>query len=304
LTPDTIKKGMEALEDIEQQIKLPSPDRNVIIAAVNRYYTIIPHNFGFLKPPIIDTYAMLQIEYDLLAMLSDAEITVSMLSGNNDLTNKYMSLKNDITPLKPDSDEWQRIRTYLNHTTQEGHPQILNIYKLNRHGEKEPFSQHDHIAYRKLLWHGSSVCVFAAILSGGLKIMPHAGGRVGAGLYFADMFEKSEQYLGYSEDNKALILLNEVVLGSIHHIQCDDPSLVRPPDGFDSVLAQGSVMPDPNMDYSDFSLSSSNHPVAIPQGLQIEVDDQSDFSHNEYLIYDQTQVSSKYLLMLKGGSSW
>jgi hypothetical protein len=39
-----------------------------------------------------------------------------------------------------------------------------------------------------------------SILSGGLKIMPHAGGRVGRGLYFADMISKSEQYLGLHGD--------------------------------------------------------------------------------------------------------
>jgi hypothetical protein len=40
------------------------------------------------------------------------------------------------------------------------------------------------------------VCFLNSILSGGLKIMPHAGGRVGRGLYFADMIAKSSQYLG------------------------------------------------------------------------------------------------------------
>jgi len=30
--------------------------------------------------------------------------------------------------------------------------------------------------------------------------MPHAGGRVGRGLYFADMISKSEQYLGLHGD--------------------------------------------------------------------------------------------------------
>ncbi len=33
--------------------------------------------------------------------------------------------------------------------------------------------------------------------------MPHSGGRVGAGLYFADMIEKSEQYLGFHDNTVA-----------------------------------------------------------------------------------------------------
>jgi len=47
---------------------------------------------------------------------------------------------------------------------------ILDIYKLDREGEAERFSQHNHIEHRKLLWHGSNVAVFAAILSTGLKM--------------------------------------------------------------------------------------------------------------------------------------
>mgnify|MGYP001793879321 CR=1 FL=1 len=49
---------------------------------------------------------------------------------------------------------------------------------------------------KKMLWHGTSIAVAAAILKGGLRIMPHSGGRVGKGIYFASEAAKS---LGYSK---------------------------------------------------------------------------------------------------------
>ena len=47
---------------------------------------------------------------------------------------------------------------------------------------------------RRLLWHGTNVAVVAAILKSGLRIMPHSGGRVGRGIYFASENSKSAAY--------------------------------------------------------------------------------------------------------------
>jgi len=58
----------------------------------------------------------------------------------------------------------------------------------------ERFSANKNVEHRKLLWHGTNVAVVAAILKGGLRIMPHSGGRVGKGLYFASENGKSAGY--------------------------------------------------------------------------------------------------------------
>lgn len=44
------------------------------------------------------------------------------------------------------------------------------------------------------MWHGTNVAVVAAILKTGLRIMPHSGGRVGRGIYFASENDKSAGY--------------------------------------------------------------------------------------------------------------
>ena len=56
------------------------------------------------------------------------------------------------------------------------------------------FKAHDKKENRKLLWHGTNVAVVAAILKSGLRIMPHSGGRVGRGIYFASENRKSAAY--------------------------------------------------------------------------------------------------------------
>uniref|UniRef100_A0A6B2KXW8 Poly [ADP-ribose] polymerase n=1 Tax=Arcella intermedia TaxID=1963864 RepID=A0A6B2KXW8_9EUKA len=296
-----IMKGRQILEEIENSLK--TGNKKFIVEGSNRYYTIIPHNFGFFKPPLLDTEEKLQREFELLNTLADIEVTKKLSESSDDMTSKYLSLKNEIIPLSDKDEEWTRIFNYVKNTSENQDLKICHIYKLNRDGEKALFSNHDSVTYRKLLWHGSCVSVFGSILSTGLKIMPHSGGRVGSGLYFADMFSKSANYLGYSQ-NKALILLNEVALGSMEKIREDVPHYTAPSSGYNSVLAEGRVMPDENGDYLDRFLSASGNPVIIPQGEAKTKNFKTSFSHNEYLVYDQTQVAMKYLLMLEMKSSW
>ena len=62
------------------------------------------------------------------------------------------------------------------------------------HTQSARFSTHHKLDNRRLLWHGTNVAVVAAILKSGLRIMPHSGGRVGRGIYFASENGKSAGY--------------------------------------------------------------------------------------------------------------
>lgn len=53
------------------------------------------------------------------------------------------------------------------------------------------FQAHSKLGNRKLLWHGTNVAVVAAILTSGLRITPHSGGRFGKGIYFTSENSKS-----------------------------------------------------------------------------------------------------------------
>lgn len=160
------------------------------------------------------------------------------------------------------------------------------------------FKAHDSIANRKLLWHGTNVAVVVAILKTGLRIMPHSGGRVGKGIYFASENGKSAGYVGHAHQkgqNIGIMFLNEVALGKEHHITRDDPSLVRPPPGYDCVIAKGMTEPDPA---KDAILELDGKKVIVPQGQPINTKISSSFSQSEYLVYDEGQNRIRYLLKM------
>lgn len=60
--------------------------------------------------------------------------------------------------------------------------------------QEDRFQAYSKLGNRKLLWHGTNMAVVAAILTTGLRIMPHSGGRVGKGIYFASENSKSAGY--------------------------------------------------------------------------------------------------------------
>ena len=147
-----------------------------------------------------------------------------------------------------------------------------------RQGER--FKAHSELSNRRLLWHGTNVAVVVAILKSGLRIMPHSGGRVGRGIYFASENGKSSCYgtlnalyytfrrailsrtklnsifcyylcviiviffeVGTSSKNIGIMFLVEVALGKEHEITMDNSSLKSAPKGFDSVVARGRTEP-------------------------------------------------------------
>lgn len=95
-------------------------------------------------------------------------------------------------------------------------PKILNVWEMDRetevgaarlirHNQPPPanvaltsqgerYSENGGLENRRLLWHGTNIAVVAAILKSGLRIMPHSGGRVGRGIYFASENSKSAGY--------------------------------------------------------------------------------------------------------------
>jgi len=168
---------------------------------------------------------------------------------------------------------------------------------MSRNTEGARFSAHEDLDNRRLLWHGTNVAVVVAILKSGLRIMPHSGGRVGRGIYFASENSKSANYVGCA-GNIGIMFLNEVALGKEWHINQDDGSLRQAPTGYDSIVAKGWTEPDPSL---DIKLKFEGHDVVIPQGKPIRQPqwNASTFSQSEYLVYKESQVRMRYLLKLQ-----
>ncbi|XP_053152140.1 protein mono-ADP-ribosyltransferase PARP3 isoform X1 [Hemicordylus capensis] len=314
LSKQQIAKGFEALEAIEAALQKPRPSQKQLQELSSRFYTIIPHNFGRTRPPSIDTQEVVQAKKDMLLVLADIELAQSLQAQKkkeeeeeeemeveevpHPLDKDYGLLKCELTLVDPSSEDYKLIVTYVKKTGGTYRElQVLNVWKVNRESEGSRFKIHDHLENRRLLWHGTNVAVIAAILKSGLRIMPHSGGRVGKGLYFASENSKSAGYVGTTSTRVGIMFLNEVALGKEYRITRDDPSLRKPPDGYDSVVACGVTEPDPAYDKE---LILEGKTVLVSQGKPISMTKYRDssFSQSEYLIYQESQCRIRYLVEL------
>lgn len=310
LSKTQIAKGFEVLEEIEEVLNGSKINSSKINDLSSKFYTVIPQDFGRAKPPLIDSKEKLQQKYDMLMVLSDIELAQNMSEESvkkeeidtskppHPLDTNYEQLKCKLDLLDKNSEEFKVIEEYAKETKGYYPCQILNVWKVEREDEVKRFQEHDSIEHRKLLWHGTNVAVVAAILKTGLRIMPHSGGRVGKGIYFASEQGKSAGYVGTAQHrnkNIGIMFLNEVALGKEHHITRDDCSLTKPPAGFDSIVARGCTEPDPK---KDTLLTIKGKKVIVPQGKPISQNISSSFSQSEYLVYKESQNHIRYLLKI------
>eukprot|EP01126_Amoeba_proteus_P018010 TRINITY_DN1894_c0_g2_i5.p1 TRINITY_DN1894_c0_g2~~TRINITY_DN1894_c0_g2_i5.p1 ORF type:complete len:400 (-),score=89.99 TRINITY_DN1894_c0_g2_i5:75-1274(-) len=306
-----VDRGHAALDEIEKALKKPRSDSLPELSS--RFYTVIPHSFGRSRPPVIDSAEALQQKRDMLAVLSDivlaqklakevaeTEGKESVVEVEHPIDKKYQQLHCSVTPLDQEGETYEIIEQYLSATSQRTGRKLklLEVFEVNREGETNRFAAHRALKNRKLLWHGTNVAVVVAILSSGLRIMPHSGGRVGKGIYFASENSKSAGYVRPTADGIGFMFLNEVALGKEFHIKQDDPSLVKAPSGYDSIVAKGWNEPDPK---KDKIINIAGNEVIVPQGEPVPQPEwnTSSFSQSEYLIYKESQNHMRYLLKIK-----
>ncbi|XP_069987856.1 protein mono-ADP-ribosyltransferase PARP3-like [Penaeus vannamei] len=300
-----IAKGLEALIDIEDAIKKNKP-RSVLMELTSKFYTLIPHNFGRSAPPVIDTDEVVQKKKEVMLTLSDIELTQSLQKEkeNKDLhplLEKYEMLDCVLEYVEKSSSEFMLLKEYATACPQTRNGPLLDVWRVDRKGEKERFAAHDAIQHRKLLWHGTNVAVVAAILKAGLRIMPHSGGLVGRGIYFASEHAKSSWYVRShcgifeGESNVGFMFLVEVALGRESSITQCDGSLTKAPNGYDSVVARGSREPDPK---KNKKVVFDGKDVIVPVGKPVPQKEwaQSGFCQSEYLVYKESQARIRYVL--------
>ncbi|XP_040214639.1 protein mono-ADP-ribosyltransferase PARP3 [Rana temporaria] len=311
LSKGQIAKGFDALENLQAALdrKAKKPELSDLSS---RFYTIIPHNFGRQTPPIIDTLEVLQAKKDMLLVLADIELAQTLQADKvkqeeesqleevpHPLDVDYQLLKCELDLLTPKSEEYKVIDKYVKNTGPTYRSlKILNVWRVARDLEEERLKEHEDIENRRLLWHGTNVAVVAAILKSGLRIMPHSGGRVGRGIYFASENSKSAGYVGCTSKALGIMFLNEVALGEEYHITTDDCSLKKAPAGYDSVVARGMTEPDPK---KDAELTLDGRKIIVPQGPPIQMPKFKDshFGQSEYLVYKESQARMRYLLLLQ-----
>lgn len=299
-----VQKGFEVLDELRKAIK--AKKKAAIMEQTSRFYTVIPHAFGRSTPPLIDTDELADKKTEMLNVLSDIELAISLEKEEkkeakaeklapHPADENYKKLNAELELVAPGSDEHKLVLQYVDATASSYRkPKVLDVFRLDRKGEAERFKKHDGIKHRKLLWHGTNVAVVAAICKSGLRIMPHSGGRVGKGIYTASENGKSINYMGWAK-NLGVMFLAEVALGKEHSITKDDHTLKAAPKGFDSIVARGHTEPDPS---KEVVRKFDGKDVIIPQGKPIKQSQysKSSFTQSEYLVYQESQIRLRYAI--------
>jgi len=306
LSKAQVQSAYEVLEDIEKEIN-GRKRRNVLSDLSSRYYTVLPHAFGRQRPPVIDNHDMLQKEYDLVNVIGDIEEAQQMKREVENEDDEAEEAKNPIDAdfetlnmdywnvVDPKSDLFKMLKKYAENSKGHCNAKLLNIFEVARGGEGERFQKFDNLKERYLFWHGTNVAVVAAILKSGLRIMPHSGGRVGAGIYLASEHAKSVGYTcpaQWKGKQVGVMFLAEAAVGKCKVIDADDHKLRKAPKGFHSVLAKGNQSP---LGTGDVAIEIENREVKIPLGPIKPTSANSRFHQDEILIYDEGQHRLRYV---------
>lgn len=208
LSQKQIETAYKILTEVQEMIKNTTGSDSKFLDASNRFFTLIPHDFGMKSPPLLDNPDFVKAKIDMLESLKEIDIAYSLLKtkdedkGKDPIDSHYDKLKTEITVLGRDTEEWSILEEYVKNTHAATHTQytleIEEIFKVSRKGESKRFKPFKALPNRKLLWHGSRTTNFAGILSQGLRIAPPeapvTGYMFGKGIYFADMVSKSANY--------------------------------------------------------------------------------------------------------------
>ncbi|XP_062198362.1 poly [ADP-ribose] polymerase 2-like isoform X2 [Phragmites australis] len=305
LSNSTILKGYDVLKRISNVISRANMQQ--LEQLTGEFYTVIPHDFGFrnMCEFIIDTPQKLKAKLEMVEALGEIEIATKLLEDDSNdkddpLYARYKQLRCDFTPLEVDSEEYSLIKTYLMNTHAKTHSgytvDVVQIFKVSRHGETERFQKFTSTGNRMLLWHGSRLSNWTGILSQGLRIAPPeapvTGYMFGKGVYFADMFSKSANYCYASEASRSgVLLLCEVALGNMNELLNADYHANNLPKGKLSTKGVGQTAPDL------VESKVTDDGVVVPLGKpKQEPSKRGCLLYNEYIVYNVDQIRMRYVL--------
>jgi len=314
LSKSTIDEAIQMLGDISDRLKKIDEERDkphneidytkivdladAITELTNDFYEIIPHsNFTYTKMRPLHDLSFVQEKISMLLDLTDVCFARKLLMAATynikdicPLDYCFNALQVLLEPLDNQSGEFKALEKYAQNTGQKNIT-IKKIYRLQRKGEADRFSQWSALPNHLLLWHGSGIYNFLGILSEGLRVAPPSapstGYLYGKGIYFADMLSKSLPYCR----NSGLLLLSEVALGQMH--QVEEPHYFEaPPEGCNSVMALGTSGPN----FSDSVVLHNG--VRIPLHAPVTHQNRK-IPFNEYIVYNPSQVRMRYLVQVK-----
>jgi len=312
LSRSHIQSGYNVLTSIQDVIRQPAPSASQLLALSNQFYTIIPHDFGQERPPILQTEEQIKSKIEMVETLLEIETATKMLKNGKEkaeggeaesvIDKHYKQLHTDIQPLEHDSEDFGLIQKYVKNTHAPTHKNytldVLEAFSLDRENEADRYKAFEQTPNRMLLWHGSRTTNYCGILSQGLRIAPPeapvTGYMFGKGVYFADMVSKSANYCFTSTANNiGFLLLCEVALGGMNELKNADYNASNLPAGKLSTKGIGLTIPDPK----DFVTLPNG--TVVPCGKPKKLAETSSLLYNEFIVYDVAQIRMKYLLKVR-----
>ncbi|KAL0477441.1 hypothetical protein AKO1_005714, partial [Acrasis kona] len=279
----------------------------------NQFYTMVPHaeftNSAFIPITNADQVAKKKA---MLAKLLDLQIAKKIIFAAqnrvkdvNPIDYVYFAFNSHFARVQDADPDFEMIRKYISNTSTTA--RIKSIFRVVRHVEQERYKPFESDKNRMLLWHGSSASNYLSILSSGLRIAPPeapvSGYMFGKGVYFSDVFKKSESYChAHMFNGRAYLMLCEVALGDMSN-QYNANYMETPQPGTLSTKGLGRNAPD----YTKPSFVMYDG-VKVP--LQEVVQDDTgnytrkySLNYNEYIVYNEAQVKIRYLIQVKNGPS-
>ena len=326
LSGDQLKLAEAALAALEEAVYNQSP-RLVLIGLSNKFFTLIPHNFGFEAAPVLDAVAEINKKREMVESLHDIENAYAMMAkarklpAISSLDSYYNQLDACVEVLDQNSEIYRMIKTYVDKTSMHGFRLIiLDIYKVQRFEEEKRFDQFKRLSNRQLLWHGSRITNFVSIIKNGLTISPQVNGSMfGRGIYFADMVSKSANYCQALGGAAGLLALCEVALGNVHELY-QAQAFASPPPSYNSIKGVGQTQLDDSEVYTTpdgakIPLGKPRtvmNPLANPSIIQQRLalaglkvvgglvpPQVPSLQYNEYIIYDESRIKLRYLVKYK-----
>jgi poly [ADP-ribose] polymerase len=298
ISQEQLKKATDVLNQLQLE-----QDPEKIIQLSSKYYTLVPVETHRSKPPVIDNITLLNSYRDKLDELSNLKIAYTAVSDsdntNTNTINKhpadmlYEKLDTIITPIEKDGKLWNIIKDYIFNTTSDAHHckvELVDIYEINRKNEFNSPIENKH-----LLWHGTRLSNIISILKLGLLLRPEAisgvhisGKMFGNGIYGANSFSKSFNYC--SSQGEACLFLAEFSLGATQRLINAEYVTTSSLGDFNSVWGQGRNTPNSNTVFNN---------VIIPNGKLVKSNINAKLFHDEFIIYDTSQIKLKYIVHVK-----
>lgn len=290
LSINQINKAFDIIGEISDLVEAPN-NFTKIAELSSLFYTLIPSVQSKIKP--IQDRETINDKISLLELLQNM-YCMSKNIGKG-VADKYFNLDANINHVT-DPTTLNIINEYLITNRGKTHSiklKLRSVYEVNKPREKQNFLKWNGLHNKQLLWHGTRLANAVGIISRGLCLNPTGvyttGKMFGNGLYFANSSTKSANYMGITR-GMGIMFLCEVALGNMYERSACE-YITELPSGKHSTKGLGTQTPEE----SNIELEGTKVPIGKLVGSNVS----SSLNYDEFIVYDQTQVKLKYIVLVE-----